>query len=486
MLRRLSPVPEVAPRAAMYGRVSAVMGRGDDLTSPELQEHVVRAYCERRGYEPVVWLCDVDRTGRSWSRRQVEQAVKMIEAREIDLIVVPRWSRFTRNLRDYVLQTARIEAAGGRVESALEETDPATAAGLLQRDLFAILAQWESRKIGEQWKETFQRRWRAGLPHQNRPRLGYQLENGRFTVDPHEAPIVVELYDRYLAGAGTRPLARWLLAQGLRSKADPTVPWSHHGIMNSMETGFAAGLLRVGDGYLPGAHEPIITAETWEAFQLARRTRSYQPPRHITPSTALGGLLRCSACGQTLVVKNGGARAHNTPRYFYVCQSSQHCTWRASVTRLAAEAFVKEWLRGLMADSAHSGVEQVAVAAKNALRAVDRTMLLDKLADVEHGIDTIETMYLTRQYTEARRARLQGRLEGQKTELLRQLEKTTHLPTPVLPEPAHVERMLTEWDRLPVAQLNAWLRTLISGVRVERTPTPRTPADMQVIAVWDG
>ena len=111
-------------RAVLYGRVSAVMGRGDDLTSPELQEHVARDYCARRGYEPVQWLCDVDETGRSWSRRQVEQAVQMIERHEVDVIVVPRWSRFTRNLGDYVMQTSRVEAAGGRLESALEETDP--------------------------------------------------------------------------------------------------------------------------------------------------------------------------------------------------------------------------------------------------------------------------------------------------------------------------------------------------------------------------
>jgi hypothetical protein len=42
----------VQPRAVLYGRVSAVMGRGDELTSPELQEHVVRSYGERPGYAP--------------------------------------------------------------------------------------------------------------------------------------------------------------------------------------------------------------------------------------------------------------------------------------------------------------------------------------------------------------------------------------------------------------------------------------------------
>lgn len=482
---RLSAVPRVAPRVAMYGRVSAVMGRGDDLTSPELQEHVVRAYCERRGYDPVVWLCDVDRTGRSWSRRQVEQAVKMVEAREVDLIVVPRWSRFTRNLRDYVIQTARIETAGGRVESALEETDPATAAGLLQRDLFAILAQWESRKIGEQWKETHQRRWRAGLPHYNRPRLGYQLVGGRYTIDAAEAPIVTDLYDRYLAGAGARPLARWLLSRGIRSKADPTVPWSHHGILGMLDSGFAAGLLHVGGDHIPGSHPAIIPSETWEAFKITRRTRIHLPPRYVTATTPLAGLLRCSTCGTTLIVKNNQGHGRSQPYYYYACQSSQHCTWRASVTRSAAELFVKDWLRDLMSDAARRSAREVVRTANAAIREVDRAVLLDKFADIEHGIDTIEEMFLTRQYTAERRDRLRQRLEGQRTELLRQLDKTTVQPIPVLPEPQHVEQMLSSWTRRPPGELNEWLRTLISRVRVERTQQQRVPPNMQVVAVWE-
>jgi hypothetical protein len=135
-------VPPAEPRAVLYGRVSAVMGRGDGLTSPELQKRVTRDYASRRGYDAISWVCDVDRTGNSWSRRQVEQAVKTIEAGDAEVIVVPRWSRFTRNLRDYVIQIARIEAAGGWLESAQEETDPTTAAGLFQRDLFVV--HWRS------------------------------------------------------------------------------------------------------------------------------------------------------------------------------------------------------------------------------------------------------------------------------------------------------------------------------------------------------
>lgn len=104
------------------------------------------------------------------------------------------------------------------MESALEETDPATATGLLQRDLFAILAHWESRKIGEQWKETHQRRIREGLPHHMSPRLGYRIVKGRYRRHPIEGPIVTELCHRYLDGNGIVTLTHWLAEQGILSR----------------------------------------------------------------------------------------------------------------------------------------------------------------------------------------------------------------------------------------------------------------------------
>lgn len=252
-----------------------------------------------------------------------------------------------------------------------------------------------------------------------------------------------------------------------------------------LDSGFAAGLLRVGGEHIPGIHPPIISMETWEAFRVARRTRIHLPPRYVTATTALAGLLRCSTCGLTLIIKSGTVGGVYEPHYYYACQSSQHCTWRASVTRRVAETFVKRWLRDLMTDAARRSAREIVRAANAAVREVDRTLLLDKLADVEHGIDTIEEMFLTRQYSPERRARLLERLDGQKNELLRQLEKTSAQALPQLPEPEVVERMLMVWGRLPPAELNDWLRTLIARVRVERTMPQRKPPNLQVIAIWE-
>jgi hypothetical protein len=54
------------PRAGAYVRVSDEGGRGDDLTSPQIQMTAIGNHCARRGYGRVLVLEHIDRTGRVW------------------------------------------------------------------------------------------------------------------------------------------------------------------------------------------------------------------------------------------------------------------------------------------------------------------------------------------------------------------------------------------------------------------------------------
>lgn len=482
MARPLRAVPKPTPRAVMYGRVSAVMGRGDDLTSPELQEHVVRDYCQRRGYDPIIWLCDVDRTGRSWSRRQVEHAVRLIEERQADLIVVPRWSRFTRNLRDYVIQTARIEAAGGRLESALEEADPATAAGLLQRDLFAILAQWESRKLGEAWKETHQRRWREGLPHRVAPRMGYQIVDGRHVPHPEEGPIVVELFARYLNGAGIINLCRWLADQGVMSPVTGR-PWTARGLRYYLESGFPAGFLHVGDDLIPGSHPALITAKTWEAYTVAKRQRRGTPPRLISPTTPLSGLVYCASCRQRMRIKDSSPR-QGVRGYYYVCESLVACPNRASMVRTKVEAAVKDWLRELADGQEARAAAAAARRAAVTVRRVDRQQLLRELAKVEKAIIQNRADHLIGGYSVAERDAVDVMLREQKATLEVRLEQLTDDMPGQIPTVGGIGFLLENWERLPAEQVAKLLKPLVRRVWVVRKPGWRQN-EVRVQAAWE-
>ena len=451
------------PRAVLYGRASAVMGRGDDLTSPELQEHVVRAYCERRRYDPVLWLCDVDMTGRAWSRRSVEQAVRMIEAGEADVIVVPRWSRFTRNLRDYVMQTARIEGAGGRVESAQEETDPATSAGLLQRDLFAILAQWESRKIGEAWRETHQRRVRAGLPHCGRNRLGYQRIDGRFFPHPVEGPIVKALYRRYLAGAGMVTLASWLAQQGILSTVTGR-PWTPFGVRQMMTSGFAAGLLHVGGAHLPGAHPALISQATWDRFQDARRVRShdYYPNRLNRPVMALDGLVRCASCGRLLRLKEERSVKYGSTAYMYECEP-RHCDNPVWMTRHRLELHVRTWFQ-----------QQAVVRPRTEPNASAKT-LDAQLVTIAAGIVRNRVEYALGEYGSVMRDLVETSLKERQNTLSARISMLAADTSGTFPQ-AFINEVASNWELWAVEVLNRQLRSMVARITLRNLPGYRQRA----------
>jgi site-specific DNA recombinase len=444
----------------MYGRVSALMGRGDDLTSPALQEHVVRDYCERRGYEAILWLCDVDMTGTQWSRRQVERAVVMIEAGEADVIVVPRWSRFTRNLGDYVRQTARIEAAGGRVESVQEETDPATAAGLLQRDLFAILAQWESRVKGEVWKETHERRRRAGLPHDGRARLGYQLVDGCYVPHPVEGPIVASLYRRYLAGAGMASLADWLTKRGINSSRAGK-QWTGCGIQNFMTSGFAAGLIRVGDDHLPGAQKPLISTTTWDRFCAERGSRHPKRPRLLTPSTALAGLVYCGNCGHRTPLRARSSARGRIPAYIYLCEG-RTCDNQMWITRHVLESQIKAWI-----EQQATAPEPVNTAPQTNRLDLERQLLRIDAGRVKNRVD-----HAIGDYGVAMRNRVEATLKARHTEIQRLIDRNAANPAAVVSAEG-VREIGTHWDQWSPQQLNDALRLVIGRITVLRLPGAR-------------
>lgn len=352
--RRLAAVPATAPRALLYLRQSVSR---EESISLELQETAGREYCTRRGYVVTEVLADPGISGRTWVRPAVQRAVGMIEAQEADVIVVWKWSRLSRSRRDWAVAVDRVEAAGGRLESSTEPVDTTTSTGRFTRGMLAELAAFESERIGDTWKETHRRRLSLGLPSGGGARVGYTYDGTAKTylVDPDTAPIVHELYRRYVEGAGYSRLSDWLLSIGLMSHRTGA-PWTGHGIRNQLDSGFAAGFLRVHDPdctrrhagkacnqrvLVPGAQEPILSPEEWEAYRDARDRRLTIAPRLLSPVSRLSGAVRCLTCGRRMTVARFPAETGKKDRL--KCGHND-CTLRRSVRMDVAEAAVLAWL----------------------------------------------------------------------------------------------------------------------------------------------
>ncbi|MFW3171151.1 recombinase family protein [Geodermatophilus sp. CPCC 206100] len=340
MAHDASPDPATAVRAVAYIRVSKAH---DDTISPDLQLRSIKDHCERHGYVLTEKLQDLDLSGRIWKHRQMERAIRMIEDDQADVIVVWRWSRVSRNRLDWAVAVDRVEAIGGQLESATEAFDVSTSTGRLARGILAELAAFESDRQGDLWREVAARRVAQGLPSQGQNIFGYRKRpDGHYVPDRRTAPILAELYNRYICGATFTELARWLNSHHVATiqQSGASEPWTKR-LSALMDRGFAAGCIRSHGELLPGAHEPVISAAVWEAYQ-AQRERTRNGPRRPPAEFLAVGLLACY-CGQLMYATRNTTKAADR----YQCLKHPPGQRGKSILRARLDGMLYTWLTAL-------------------------------------------------------------------------------------------------------------------------------------------
>jgi DNA invertase Pin-like site-specific DNA recombinase len=138
-------------RVALYARVST-LNHGQD---PEVQLHELRAYCERRGFEIIGEYVDKGVSGSREQRPALDKLMAVSRKRLVDAVVVYRYDRFARSLRQLVNALEEFRSLGIDFISIHEGVDTSTPNGRLVFGIFASIAEFE--------RELIRDRVRSGL-----------------------------------------------------------------------------------------------------------------------------------------------------------------------------------------------------------------------------------------------------------------------------------------------------------------------------------
>jgi len=503
-----------------YIRVS--MAR-EEMISPELQESAIKTWAKQNRRTIVKWVVDLDATGRNF-KRKIMKAISYIEDGTAKEIAVWKYSRFGRNRHGNAVNLERVERVGGQLESATEQVDARTAVGRFQRGMLFEVAAFESDRAGEQWKETHEWRRSNGLPSAGKPRFGYTwyprkiyhpdgsvtLQQERYEPIPEAAPVIAELYRRYIAGdGGFDALARDLNAAGFTTVRG--YRWWGESLRWFMDSGFAAGYLRVHskdcrcEPYLaacpnhelvkpdpqPGAQPaipPIIDAETWAAYKAKRELIRTVPPRARKAVMPLSGLSRCALCGGT------APRAIVKP-YVYLHCANRHKRGPSACkgTRInyeLAEKLLLEWLQRIAAEI-HAASQGMAPPATHALAPKSQTARIDELAHQRDALERAVKKHM-RVYALSEDDDPDGTLAKEYQETLRELrsekvaveEELGRLESERAATQEHADAretavsvaagLLEEWDSLGPEEINVLLRRIVRCVKIgpDRTLEP--------------
>ena len=137
-------------RAALYARVSTSNGQ-----NPEMQLAELRSYCERRGWVVFAEYVDAGVSGAKERRPQLDRLLADCRKRRVDAVVVYRYDRFARSLRQLVNALEEFRALGIDFVSLHEGVDTSTPNGRLVFGIFATIAEFE--------RELIRDRVRSGL-----------------------------------------------------------------------------------------------------------------------------------------------------------------------------------------------------------------------------------------------------------------------------------------------------------------------------------
>ncbi|GAB2613830.1 recombinase family protein [Pseudactinotalea suaedae] len=475
---KLRSVPAAPLRAVLYLRQSA---HREESISLEIQESAGREHCARHGYDVVAVEADPGITGRTWKRPAVQRTMAWIEEGRADVIVLWKWSRLSRQRRDWAIAVDLVDVAGGRIESATEPIDVATAAGRFSRGVMAEMAAFESERIGETWQEVHARRVASGRPANGKPRWGYTYDTSRkiHLPDPETGPVLAELYRRYVAGESVYLLVRWLNANGHHTLDGYGVSgngnrWSDRTLRRVLDSGFAAGLITHRGERLTGAHDALIDADLWEAYQAARVgrrvTRSSERSQYL-----LSGLVRC-ICGASMTAGQfGHAR---TPKYR--CKGHETGLHSGYVTATLVEGAVKDWLHEIAHD-----VDSAASLASRAHARRERTTastVSKQIATAREQLVHATRSHVTGVIPEAAYLVVRDELE-QQIAALEERQRQSAVASRRDTAPKVAASLLADWDILPVEHRRGALRDLISNVQV----APGRPRSVvRVVPLWSG
>ena len=309
-------------QVASYCRVST--DKDDQANSFESQQRYFKEYIDRQpDWELYRVYADEGITGTSTKKRvQFNRMISDAKMGKFKLIITKEVSRFSRNILDTIQFTRELRAIGVGVlfmNDGISTLDPDAE---LRLSIMGSIAQEESRKTSSRVKWGQTRQMERGVVF-GRSMLGYDVKDGKMTINPDGAEIVRLIFHKYaVEGKGTSIIARELREAGfVTCTGNPK--WNNTHIVKILKNEKYVGDLVQKKTYTPdylthakkpnhGAeekvvlhnhHEPIIDRDTWNIVQseMMRRNRHGELSSGHGNRYLFSGKIKCGCCGASFV-----------------------------------------------------------------------------------------------------------------------------------------------------------------------------------------
>jgi len=318
-------------RVCAYCRVSTE--QDDQLNSLENQKRYFEEYIKRNlDWEFCGLYVDEGISGTSVEKRiDFQRMIADAENKKFDLLLTKEISRFVRNTLDSIFYTRKLKALGVGVLFMNDNINTLDADSELRLTIMSSIAQEESRKTSERVKWGHKRQMEKGVVFGACP-LGYDLKNGKLTVNEAGAKTVRLIFDLYLSGMGFMLVSKELANRGIPSP-NGAQRWKPNVVrrllMNEKYTGVLKQRKFITVDYLShkrkpnegeeatitveNNHAPIIDKETFDRAQKEiqrRKTATFEKSRYSNRHV-WSGKVKCAFCNSSFKRRINNKKAQN-------------------------------------------------------------------------------------------------------------------------------------------------------------------------------
>ena len=309
---------------ASYCRVST--DKDDQANSFASQQNYFRDYIARQPDWALYRVyADEGLSGTGTKKRTAfNQMIRDARMGKFKLIITKEVSRFSRNILDTIAYTRELKALGVGVLFMNDGISTLEPDAELRLSIMGSIAQEESRRTSSRVKWGQTRQMERGVVF-GRSLLGYDVQDGRMTINEEGAALVRLIFQKYgIEHKGTSVIARELRESGYKTLTGNT-KWNSSHIVKILRNEKYVGDLVQKKTYTPdylshqkrtnhGAeekicltdhHEPIISQALWNAVQaeLDRRNRHGALSAGHGNRYLFSGKIRCGLCGAAFTAR---------------------------------------------------------------------------------------------------------------------------------------------------------------------------------------
>ncbi len=304
-------------RVAAYVRVSSL--KDAMLESLSNQVSYYNDFIQRHpGWQYAGVYVDEGLTGTKDARPEFQRLLADCKSGKIDMIITKSTTRFARNTVTMLETVRMLKEIGVDVFFEKENIHSMSGDGELMLTILASFAQEESRSVSENCKWRLQEKMKQGEQVGLRGMYGYNVSKNSISIEPDQAKIVRQIFDRYVSGDSSVVIAKWLNAAGELTLNRAT--WCAKHVRDILKNEKYAGNMLMQKTYITDhlnkrkkrnhgelpqyyveqSHPAIIDQETFDKAQ-RRLTASYkqnQPAKPVSARYPLTGKIVCGNCGK--------------------------------------------------------------------------------------------------------------------------------------------------------------------------------------------